>query len=282
VEWQRRTDVCGRGEDAPNADLRHHCKRNPIHPPRSHPATCAADRARAFAGANLAWLPARRAMLHRNIDQPVYYRNKDMDWYILAQFLSATLLVFATPGPVMAIVSHGTLRYGTVAGFQTLLGVGLGEVCLLGATFAGLTLSGELLPTVFRWLSLAGALYLIWLAVEAVLVRGRTSSNSGSTRCRKPILEGLTIAFANPAALLFCTAFFPQFINTDHSISEQMVVLSAIYVSTRLAFGSACVLAVARLPAGWTRFGRFAELGSAAVYLSIAAITVLTFVDASG
>ena len=62
-----------------------------------------------------------------------------------------------------------------------------------------------------------------------------------------------------------------------------MIVLSAVYVTTRPAFGSACVLAVARLPAGWTRLGRFAELGSAVVYLSIAAITVLTFVgSASG
>jgi threonine/homoserine/homoserine lactone efflux protein len=204
-----------------------------------------------------------------------------MDLYSLAQFLTATLILFAAPGPVMAIVSHSTLRYGMVAGFRTVVGVGLGELCLLGATFAGLTLSGELLPAMFRWLSLAGALYLIWLAAEAVLVRRRASSKSGSTRCREPILEGLTIALANPAALLFCTAFFPQFINPDHSISEQMIVLSAVYVCTRLAFGSACVLAVARLPAGWTRLGRVADLGSAIVYLSVATLTVLAFIGAS-
>jgi hypothetical protein len=70
------------------------------------------------------------------------------------------------------------------------------------ATLACLTLPGELLPAVFRWLSLAGAIYLVWLAAEAVLVRGRSSSGSGSTRGRKPVLEGLTIAFANPALLL--------------------------------------------------------------------------------
>jgi threonine/homoserine/homoserine lactone efflux protein len=204
-----------------------------------------------------------------------------MDWYTLARFLMATLLVFATPGPVMAIVSHGTLRHGAVAGFQTVVGVGLGEVCLLAATFAGLTLSGELLPTVFRWLSLAGAVYLVWLAAKAV-VRRRASSRSGPAGRRRPMLEGLTIAFANPAALIFCTAFFPQFIDPGRSIPEQMIVLGAVYLCTRLAFGAACVLAVARLPTGWTPLGRFAELGSAAVYLSIATVTVLAFVGASG
>src|SRR5262245_16860690 len=107
----------------------------------------------------------------------------------------------------MAIVSCNALRRGMGAGFVTVAGVGLGESCML----AGLALFGELLQAAFRWVSLAGALYLIWLAAETFFVH-RTLSKPGSSRCRKPILEGLTIAFANPAALLFLTAFFPQFI----------------------------------------------------------------------
>lgn len=103
-------------------------------------------------------------------------------------------------------------------------------------------------------------------------------------RSRKPVLDGLTIAFANPATLLFYAAFFPQFINPDHSIYQQMTVLSAIYVCMALAFDSACVLTVARLrlPAGSARLGAFADLGSAAVYLSLAAVTVLRFIEATG
>jgi threonine/homoserine/homoserine lactone efflux protein len=208
-----------------------------------------------------------------------------VDWYTLAQFLAAILLLFATPGPVIAIVAHNTVRHGTAAGLLTVVGVGLGDVCLLGATFAGVRLSGELLPAVLRWLSFVGALYLVWLAAEALLVRHRTSRNPNLSRCRKPILAGLTIAFANPAALLFYAAFFPQFIDPDHSISEQMMVLSALYVFTRLAFDSAWVLTVARLrlPAGWiAQTGRFTELASAVVYLSIAVITILGFIEVSG
>jgi threonine/homoserine/homoserine lactone efflux protein len=208
-----------------------------------------------------------------------------MDWYTLGQFLAATLLLFATPGPVMAIVSHNALRHGTTAGLLTVVGVEVGDVCLLGATFAGLKFLGEHLPVVFRWLSLAGALYLTWLAAEALLVHHHTSRKPNLSPCRKPILDGLTIALANPAGIFFCAAFFPQFIDPDHSISEQMMVLSALYVCTRLAFDSACVLTVARLrlPAGWsTQVGRFAQLGSAVVYLLIAVITVLRLIEASG
>jgi hypothetical protein len=45
----------------------------------------------------------------------------------------------------------------------------------------------------------------------------------------------------------------------------------------------AATVARFRLPAGWrTQIGRFAELGSAVVYLLIAVVTVLRFIGASG
>lgn len=199
-----------------------------------------------------------------------------MDWNSLAQFSAATLLILIAPGPVMAIIAHNTLRHGAMAGLSTAIGVEFGEVCLLGAMFGGLSLSGELLPVLFRWLSLAGALYLIWLAAGALRLRNRPSQYPDS-RARAPVLDGLTIAFANPAALLFYAALFPQFINPDHSIAKQVVLLSAIYVCMRSVSASACVFTVARLRllVGSSRVGRFANLGSAAVYLSIAGLTVI-------
>jgi threonine/homoserine/homoserine lactone efflux protein len=181
----------------------------------------------------------------------------------------------------MAIVACNTLRHGTTGGLLTVVGVELGDACLLMATFAGLVLSSELLPEVFRWLSLAGAFYLVWLAVEALLFRKRTP-RALSRRCN-PLLDGLTIAFANPAALLFYTAFFPQFIDRDDALAQQMIVLSAVYICAAVALDSACVLTVARirLPRAWMQIRRFAGLGSALVYLLIGAVAVLRFIDAA-
>ena len=198
-----------------------------------------------------------------------------MDWNSLAQFSAATLLILITPGPVMAIIAHNTLRHGMMAGLSTAIGVEFGEVCLLGAIFAGLSLSGELLPVILRWLSLAGALYLIWLAVAALRLPNRPSRCPNSSRARAPVLDGLTIAFATPAALLFYAAFFPQFIDPHHSIPKQIVLLSATYLCMRSVSASACVFTVARLrlSVDCAQVGRFANLGSAAVYLSIAVIT---------
>ena len=206
-----------------------------------------------------------------------------MDWTSFAQFSAATLLILITPGPVMAIIAHNTLRHGTTAGLSTAIGVGSGEVCLIGAIFAGMPLSGELFPVLFRWLSLVGALYLVWLAARALRPFNRRSRSPDVSRARTPVLDGLTIAFASPSALLFYVAFFPQFVDPDRSISRQMVLLSAMYVCMRSISASACVFTVAhlRLSAGRLEVGRFANLGSAAVYLSIAVVTVLRLTEAS-
>jgi threonine/homoserine/homoserine lactone efflux protein len=207
-----------------------------------------------------------------------------MDWYVIASFLISTLLLLITPGPVMAIVGHNTLRYGLTAGLLTVLGVELGEVCLLGATFAGLLISSEFLPQLFRWLSLAGALYLVWLALAALRSRHaalRARSGAGSPR---PLVAGITVAFGNPTAIIFYAAFFPQFLDPARAISGQVLELGAIYLATSLIFDLASVLAFANLwrPAGLRRFAGHADLASAAVYVTIAIATAISFVNASG
>ena len=205
-----------------------------------------------------------------------------VDWYVIAPFLMATLFLLMTPGPVMAIVAHNTLRDGATGGLKTAIGIELGEICLLGVTFAGLMISGELVPALFRWISLAGALYLVWLAVSALRSRYMPSRSARVTGSSRPILDGLTVAFGNPTALVFYAAFFPQFINFDQAIPEQILQLGALYLCAALLFDLACVLAFAcmRRPAGLARFAGFAELGSAAVYLAIATVTVVGFMKA--
>jgi homoserine/homoserine lactone efflux protein len=205
-----------------------------------------------------------------------------MDWYLLGPFLIATLLVVMAPGPVMAIVAHNTLRHGTAAGLLTVVGVELGELCLLTATFMGVTVSAELFPVLFRWLGLAGTFYLAWLAASALRSHDTPARSTIATCARMPVVEGLTVAFANPAVLVFYTAFFPQFLHPDRPVTQQSVTLGAIYLFAALTFDLVFVLTLARirLPAVRGRLGSMMKLGSAAVYLAIAIIGIVGFVDA--
>jgi len=205
-----------------------------------------------------------------------------VDWYLLGPFLIATLLVVIAPGPVMAIVAHNALRHGTAVGLKTVVGVELGELCLLAATFMGVTVSAELFPVLFRWLGLAGTLYLVWLAASVLRPPYTPVPNTTATYTRMPVVEGLTVAFSNPTALVFYTAFFPQFLHSDRPVGQQTVVLGAIYLFTAFTFDLVLVLTLAciQVPAGWGRFGSIMKLASAAVYLTVAIIGVFGFAKA--
>src|SRR5215475_89236 len=160
-----------------------------------------------------------------------------MDWHVLVPFSIATILVVMAPGPVMAVVAHNTLRHGTTAGLLTVVGVELGEFCLLAAALAGVTASAEFFPVLFRWLGLAGIAYLAWSAVSALCSCAAAGArNTIATGARMPVIEGLTVAFANPATLVFYTAFFRQFVQPDRPVAQQTLALGAIYLFVAFTF----------------------------------------------
>ena len=202
-----------------------------------------------------------------------------MDWQILTPFLIATFLLLLTPGPVVTIVAHNTFRGGAAAGIVTALGVEIGEVFVLAAVFSGLILSQEFLPLLFRWISFAGIGYLIWLAIGIVRSPGLGGCNAAATRSSRPALDGLTIAFSNPATFIFYTAFFPQFVIPHQPLLPQLITLGSIYLVASLAFDIVIIVAVARLRSstgrGHFRFARHAELGSAAVYMCVAVFALI-------
>ena len=207
-----------------------------------------------------------------------------MDYYIPVSFLLATLVFLVTPGPVVAMVTHNTLRDGTTAGLLTAVSAEFGKVCLIGITFAGLTISGKLLPELFRWLSLAAALYLVWRAANTLRYRYLAAQKRIAAGSSRPIVDGLTVGFGNPTALAFFAALLPQFMNAGESAAGQMFRLAGSYLGTALLFHLVLVLVVSsvRFPGGHTRIGGLAELGSVAVYLGIAAGAAVDFVKATG
>lgn len=205
-----------------------------------------------------------------------------MDYYIPVSFLLATLVFLVTPGPVVAMVTHNTLRDGTTAGLLTAISAEFGKVCLIGITFAGLTISGKLQPELFRWLSLAAALYLVWRAANTLRCRYLPAQRRIAAGSSRPIVDGLTVGLGNPTALAFFAAILPQFVHAGESAAGQMFGLAGSYLSTALVFHLALVFIVSRVrfPVGQARIGGLAELGSVAVYLGIATATAVEFLKA--
>lgn len=206
-----------------------------------------------------------------------------MDWQTLGAFLAATTILLATPGPVMAIIIGNTLQGGHTVGVRTVLGIGLGEVMLVGLLAVSFLLSSRFFGDFFPWFSLASAAYLACLAANTLLNVPEPSDVESRNPSSRPFIDGLAITVSNPTALLFYSAFFMPFVRESQSLAEQLGVLAVLYVLLSLAFDLACVLFIARLakrPRG-SRFAQITRLCSAAVYLGTSILAVTSFLQAT-
>src|SRR6478752_851513 len=90
------------------------------------------------------------------------------DTSVLLTYSLACLVLFATPGPDMSLFLAKTVSGGRKAGIAAMLGALLG--CCVHTLLAALGLSAVLAAsaTAFTILKIVGALYLLWLAVDAI------------------------------------------------------------------------------------------------------------------
>ena len=129
-----------------------------------------------------------------------------------------------SPGPSLAVVLRNTISGGRTQGVMTGIGHGIG----LGiyAFIAVMGLSSLLLTNkqIFNLIQWAGALFLIWLALNMITYRPSGISNENGGNWRRGFLEGFMIAFLNPKILVFMAAVFSQFINSDINSAGRFIM----------------------------------------------------------
>src|SRR5919199_3583388 len=86
---------------------------------------------------------------------------------VLLTYTAACFVLFITPGPDMSLFLAKTVTGGRKAGLAAMLGAQAG--CCVHTLLAALGLSALLAAsaTAFTALKVVGALYLLWLAIDA-------------------------------------------------------------------------------------------------------------------
>src|SRR6476620_3972970 len=90
----------------------------------------------------------------------------------LALFALAALALLAIPGPNMVYVATRSMSEGRGAGIQSALGLLTGTAINVLAAAAGLSALIASSDVAYRALRYAGASYLIFLGIKALLARG--------------------------------------------------------------------------------------------------------------
>ncbi|KGH05987.1 LysE family translocator [Comamonas thiooxydans] len=134
-----------------------------------------------------------------------------------------------TPGPNMVYLISRSICQGRVAGLISLGGVALGFVFYMMCAALGITAIVMAVPYAYDALRIGGALYLIYLAWQAVKPGGRSPfevKNLPQDGPKKLFLMGFLTNLLNPKIAVMYLSLLPQFISPEHgSVLSQSLVL---------------------------------------------------------
>ena len=158
---------------------------------------------------------------------------------------NATLLAaILSPGPAMLMSIRASLTGGFRQGFT----VGLG-LAVMAATWTALALLGldgifTLFPWAYLTLKIAGALYLIWIAVQTWRnARAPLNPEGMAATQGKSFLSGLSVNLANPKSVLFASAVLLVIFPQDITLADKaFVVLNHLIVEIICYAGFALLL----------------------------------------
>lgn len=156
-----------------------------------------------------------------------------MNTTTLAAFLAVDLLLVFTPGADWAYAISAGLRGRSVVPAVAGLIAGYAGYTLLAV--AGLVVIVASSPTLLTALTVAGAVYLVWLGFGVLRQPATlTVSESPMESSRAQImLKGIGISGLNPKALLLYFSLFPQFINpaTGWPVAAQTGLLGTLHMA---------------------------------------------------
>ncbi|WP_273426760.1 LysE family translocator [Marinobacter sp.] len=150
-----------------------------------------------------------------------------------ALYVGTVLLFMCTPGPSHLLM----LSVSASNGFQRSLATAAGDLTAnaIQIVLAGLGLAAALSASeygfaVVKWL---GVSYLIWLGTNQVIRSFKTrgaAAPAGQASLKTLWARGFITSAANPKAVVFFAALFPQFLSSAHSLLPQILVLGFSYI----------------------------------------------------
>ncbi|MDB5561803.1 MAG: hypothetical protein JWN11_1221 [Hyphomicrobiales bacterium] len=160
---------------------------------------------------------------------------------VILAFAIAAFVLAITPGPDMALQLSRAVNYGRAHGIATAAGAMSGIAVHTSLVALGISVLIVAAPAAFLVLKIAGAVYLLWLAYQAIVHGGglRLAAKAKRTpSLKESYLTGIGINLLNPKVVLFFLTFLPQFVDrADPAAPQKLFFLGGefIVVSVPLA-----------------------------------------------
>jgi threonine/homoserine/homoserine lactone efflux protein len=173
------------------------------------------------------------------------------DTSTLLTYAIASVLLFITPGPDMSLWLSRTIVSGRKAGWAAMAGTNIG--CIVHTLLAAFGVSALIAAsaTAFTVLKIVGAVYLLWLAIDAIRngssLNVKTENALQASKLSSFIL-GITVNLTNPKVVLFFITFLPQFVSAgDPHVTGKLLFLGLFFVLINIPLAIAMIWAAERL-----------------------------------
>ena len=164
----------------------------------------------------------------------------------LLAFSLVSLGMVLTPGPNMIYLISRSISQGPAAGLISLGGVALGFVFYMLCAAFGITALIMAVPYAYDALRFGGALYLLYLAWQAVKPSGRSPlqiRELPKDSPRRLFAMGLLTNLLNPKAAVLYLSLLPQFIVPEQgSVLMQSVALGFTQITVSVTVNAAIAL----------------------------------------
>lgn len=202
-------------------------------------------------------------------------------WPLLSAFIVASVVLAVTPGPgVFYIVARSVLQ-GRGHGLASVAGVALGNFGNAVGAALGLAALFAISSVAFTVVKYAGALYLVWLGVQAL--RAPAVDPNGAAPPPAPLSrifrDGFLVALLNPKTAIFFAAFLPQFMSPTGSPMAQSIALGALFVAIAAISDTVYALAAGSLGPALRRAGRLRGVGrylTGGAFIGLGLLTALS------
>ncbi|SDY37539.1 Threonine/homoserine/homoserine lactone efflux protein [Amycolatopsis xylanica] len=182
-------------------------------------------------------------------------------------FAALTFLMVVVPGPSVLFTISRALTAGRREALLTVLGNATGVYAQVVAVAFGLGAIVQSSAAVFTAIKLAGAVYLVYLGVQAIRHRRKLTEvfasevRASSGRLLTLMRDGFVVGFANPKSIVFLAAILPQFVDYPAgSVPLQILVLGIALPVIALLSDSAWALVAGTARAWFARSPKRLEL----------------------
>ncbi|MGF6484548.1 LysE family translocator [Paraburkholderia sp. JPY419] len=195
--------------------------------------------------------------------------------HLLAVYVAALIVVYAVPGPDMALILQTSIARGVRSGFAAAAGLGVSRATHVTLSACGMAALLRNAPWLYDAVRYAGAVYLAWIGIQifrspgfalpagagdrqaagASRVESTPSSDAdrGARPLRTAFVKGLLTNLLNPKALLFCSVLLPQFVRPQAGpVAWQMIELGVVLLAIGACFDALYAIGAARI-ANWMR-----------------------------